>query len=76
MPKLGGQLSENEMKVMVLVTRGMTNDEIASELYYSVNSIKQTLANAMKKTGTTNRVQLAVWTIWACIDSVQTYRRK
>ncbi len=45
--KLGSQ----EEKVLNLLVRGLSNQEIANELYVSVNTIRNHVANIYKKTG-------------------------
>ena len=54
-------LSPRETDVLGAVARGASNAEIAAELWLSEATVKTHLSNVMAKTGTTNRVQLAVF---------------
>ncbi|MBJ7337049.1 response regulator transcription factor [Mycolicibacterium sp.] len=53
-------LTAREMDVLPLVVEGMSNQEIAEQLHLGVTTVKTHVANLMVKTGTENRVQLAV----------------
>jgi DNA-binding NarL/FixJ family response regulator len=58
-PALPG-LTERERQVLALVGEGFSNPEIAERLYLGVTTVKTHVANLMAKTGSANRVQLAV----------------
>ncbi|HKW24990.1 MAG TPA: response regulator transcription factor [Terriglobales bacterium] len=53
------RLSEREHTVVVLVTRGLRNREIAAELNISENTVKRHLQSIFSKTGAHDRVELA-----------------
>ena len=53
-------LTERELEVLPLVVAGLSNQEIADQLHLGVSTVKTHIANLMEKTGTLNRVQLAV----------------
>ncbi|MFC7403295.1 response regulator [Citricoccus sp. GCM10030269] len=53
-------LSEREQEVAARVADGLTNTEIASELYLSVPTVKTHIGRIFDKLGVENRVQLAV----------------
>ena len=53
-------LTPRELEVLVLVIDGMTNQEIADRLRLSRRTVHAHVSNAMKKTGTSSRTQLAV----------------
>jgi len=53
-------LTERERQVLELVGEGLSNPEIAERLHLGVTTVKTHVANLMAKTGSANRVQLAV----------------
>jgi len=54
-------LTTREEEVLVTVARGLTNAEIADELYISVSTVKSHLASLMNKLRARNRVEIAMW---------------
>ncbi|WP_155385433.1 response regulator [Catellatospora paridis] len=58
-PDLPG-VTEREREVLALVGQGLSNPEIAARLHLGVTTVKTHVANLMAKTGSANRVQLAV----------------
>lgn len=54
-------LTEREEEVLLTVARGLTNQEIASELHISLSTVKTHLANLMEKLDARNRVEIALW---------------
>lgn len=54
-------LTEREEEVLATVARGLTNSEIASELYISLSTVKTHVASLMAKLGARNRVEIAIW---------------
>ncbi|MEU8077768.1 response regulator transcription factor [Catellatospora citrea] len=58
-PDLPG-VTEREREVLALVGQGLSNPEIAARLHLGVTTVKTHVANLMTKTGSANRVQLAV----------------
>jgi DNA-binding NarL/FixJ family response regulator len=54
-------LTEREEQVLVTVARGLTNAEIAAELYISLSTVKTHIASLMMKLGARNRVEIAMW---------------
>ncbi|MFN8194503.1 MAG: response regulator transcription factor [Nocardioidaceae bacterium] len=53
-------LTERESEVAVAVGRGLSNAEIAAELYLSVATVKAHVSRLFDKLGVTNRVQIAI----------------
>lgn len=53
-------LTDREREIMALVARGLSNDEIASELFISPATVKTHLARVMAKTDAHDRAQLVV----------------
>jgi DNA-binding NarL/FixJ family response regulator len=54
-------LTEREEQVLVKVAGGLSNSEIASELYITLSTVKTHLASLMAKLGARNRVEIAIW---------------
>ncbi len=61
-PSYGGiHLTPREEQILVLVTAGLTNSEIAEHLVLSINSIKTYVRQAYRKIGATRRAQAVAW---------------
>jgi len=56
--KGGGDLSVREREVLALVTRGLSNQEIASQLVITVSTMKRHLSNIYQKLGVKSRTQM------------------
>ena len=54
-------LSTREAEVLDLICRGMSNLEIAEELYVSVNSVKTYVRQIYQKVGVARRAQAVAW---------------
>ncbi|CAL9632108.1 Transcriptional regulatory protein LiaR [Streptomyces sp. enrichment culture] len=54
-------LSEREIEVVRAIARGHTNQEIASELFISISTVKSHVSGIQTKLGVRNRVQIAAW---------------
>lgn len=54
-------LSHRESEVLVLIGRGLSNQEIADRIYVSVNSVKTYIRQIYAKTGATRRTQAVAW---------------
>lgn len=57
---MNGKLTEREFNVISLVTKGMTNNEIADNLHISVHTVKAHLEAIYEKFEVTNRVQAVI----------------
>jgi DNA-binding NarL/FixJ family response regulator len=56
-----GGLSPRELDVVKLAARGLTNAEIATELFISVGTVKTHLGSVQTKLNARNRVEIAAW---------------
>lgn len=57
-------LSAAELRVTVTLARGITsNEDIAQHLCVSVHTVRSHLQSALKKTGLSDRTQLALWAV-------------
>jgi DNA-binding NarL/FixJ family response regulator len=54
-------LSERETEVLVLVAQGLTNRQIADELYLSPETVKTYVSRLYAKLGVSNRASAVVW---------------
>jgi DNA-binding NarL/FixJ family response regulator len=54
-------LTSREEQVLASVARGLTNGEIAGELYITLSTVKSHIASLMTKLGARNRVEIALW---------------
>jgi len=52
-------LTRREHEIVALVARGLTNDDIARILHISKNTVRNRLAAALERTGTSNRAEIA-----------------
>ena len=57
------QLSSREREILVAVCRGLSNQEIADELFISKRTVDKHCANILEKTGCKNTASLVVYAI-------------
>lgn len=55
-----GELTERETEVLRLIGRGLSNGQIADELFLGENTVKTHVARILDKLGLQNRVQAAI----------------
>ena len=62
---IGGDrgLTEREAQVLSLVGQGLSNAEIALDLYLSPNTVKSYIRTAYRKIGATRRAEATAWAI-------------
>ena len=66
-------LSDREVEIIELVTAGLTNEDIATQLEISKRTVDNHISNTLKKTGVDNRVALVRWAVqWGkvCLDDI------
>ncbi len=55
-------MTPSERRVVSALSSGVTsNEDIAERLHVSVHTVRSQLQSALKKTGTDDRTQLALW---------------
>ena len=60
-PRRSAGLTAREQDVLDLVAEGVANTEIAERLHIGVTTVKTHITSLMAKTGSPNRVRLALW---------------
>jgi len=59
----GVGLSARERQVLVLVASGLSNREIATQCFLSINSVKTYIRSAYRKIGASTRTQAVLWAL-------------
>lgn len=62
-PTMGPDLTSREKEVLTLVARGMSNDDIASNLHISERTARTHVSHLLGKLGFESRIQLALWAL-------------
>ena len=57
------ELSEREQEVLILISHGMSNNDIADALFISKRTVEKHRANLLEKTGCNNTATLVIWAI-------------
>ncbi|MBP1326611.1 DNA-binding NarL/FixJ family response regulator [Leucobacter exalbidus] len=56
-------LTPREIEILVLLSQGHSNKEIAAQLFIEPTTVKYHLASLLTKTGTRDRLQVALWAL-------------
>jgi DNA-binding CsgD family transcriptional regulator len=59
--QVAAELTPRERQVLGMLVRGLTNQEIAQVLGTAPNTVKNQVSSLLRKTGTSNRSELAFW---------------
>lgn len=59
--QLHDQLTNREMEILLLMTQGKTNQEIADELYIALKTAKVHVSNILSKLGVQDRTQAVIY---------------
>ena len=70
-PPTGVELTERELDVLRLLARGLSNAEIAGELFVEPTTVKYHLAGLLQKTTSRDRLQVVLWGIRAGLLDVR-----
>lgn len=62
-PDAASPISAREREVLLLVARGMTDAQIAAELFLSAHTVHRHVANARTKLGVPSRAAAAAWVV-------------
>ena len=62
-PTLLCRFSEVDLLIMSCLCDGMSNAEVMRHCGLSESLVKSRMAEIMRKTGTSNRTQIAIWTM-------------
>ncbi|HEY0950219.1 response regulator transcription factor [Nocardioides sp.] len=54
-------LTPREQQVLALIVAGRSNDELAADLYLSINTVKSMIRSVYRKIGVTSRAQAVAW---------------
>jgi DNA-binding NarL/FixJ family response regulator len=61
--EINAPLTQRESEVLVKLTEGLTNKQIAIELHISYETVKEHVQHVLSKIGVTDRTQAAVWAV-------------
>ena len=56
-------LTEREVAVLELIAAGLSNDQIAAQLFVSINTVKTYVRTAYRRIGATSRSQAVIWAL-------------
>lgn len=55
--------TDRESEILTLIARGLTNKEIATELFLGINTIKTYIRGAYRKVGVSSRTEAVIWAL-------------
>ena len=61
--RLATGLTEREVAILELIAAGFTNDQIAAELFVSINTVKTHVRAAYRRIGAKSRSQAVIWAL-------------
>ena len=61
-------LSKNELRIIKLIGRGMSNKEIASDVNFSEGTVRNYISNILSKLGLRDRTQIAIFAIQSKLE--------
>ena len=59
----GAELTERELEVLQLITRGLSNKDIAQDLHISLKTVKSHVSSILSKLGLSSRLQAALFAL-------------
>lgn len=62
-PRRLSALTTRQSQILALIGNGYSNQEIANELFLSINSVKSYIRAAYRRIGVERRTQAVVWAI-------------
>ena len=64
------ELTEQELRILALVTEGKTNREIAEALYLGEGTVRNYVSRILSKLGVSNRAEAAAYAVKHNIEQV------
>ena len=61
--RLAAGLTEREVAVLELIAAGLSNDQIAAQLFVSINTVKTYVRTAYRRIGAKSRSQAVIWAL-------------
>jgi DNA-binding NarL/FixJ family response regulator len=56
-------LTDRELTILTLIASGVTNKDIAAQLYLSINTVKSYIRSAYRKIGSSRRSEAVLWAV-------------
>ena len=72
------QLTDRELELLKLVATGASNQQIALQLYISVNTVKVHLRNIFHKLGVESRTEATMYAVrqgWVMLEGLEAQRK-